>query len=251
MQKIEQYHRKLTEIKDWDAFLQRESNLPGPRANLELVQAVADLGERMLFERYIVISPIQAPENTPMEMLPICGTVGLGRLLAEGDHTVLSLLRNLSKDPRWRIREGVVLALERWGKADFDALSAEMKNWIRGNLYEKRAAVAALAHPQFLREQSLSKEILDLFDAVTQSLLDFPNKKDDGFRILRQTLGYGWSVIIVAYPQTGIPYFERWAQSKDGDIQWLLRSNLSKQRLIRVDPAWVEKMRIHLRKIPE
>jgi hypothetical protein len=29
---------------DWDAYLEAESGLPGPRANLELVQVVADEG---------------------------------------------------------------------------------------------------------------------------------------------------------------------------------------------------------------
>ena len=78
-------------------------------------------------------------------------------------------------------------------------------------------------------------------------MLIFPDKNEEGFRILRQALGYCWSVGIVAYTEEGRHYFERWAQSSDQDIQWLLRSNLTKERLVRMDAAWVKTMRIQLR----
>jgi hypothetical protein len=42
-------------------------------------------------------------------------------------------LRTLAADPRWRIREGVAMALQRWGDADMDGLLAEMAVWATGN----------------------------------------------------------------------------------------------------------------------
>jgi len=77
---------------DWDAYLLKHSGLPGPRANLELVGVTADLGTAAQFTRWAAL---------PDEYLPLCGAVGLGRLLAEGDQSPLPMLRALASDPRW------------------------------------------------------------------------------------------------------------------------------------------------------
>ena len=46
MTRIDEYRVVLRDLADWDSYLLSESNLPGPRANLELLQAVADGGLR-------------------------------------------------------------------------------------------------------------------------------------------------------------------------------------------------------------
>jgi hypothetical protein len=48
---------ELSKLSDWDGYLMEHSNLPGPRANLELAQMAASMGEKSLFMRYIQISP--------------------------------------------------------------------------------------------------------------------------------------------------------------------------------------------------
>ena len=50
MSKRETYRAILRDMPDWDAYLLRESGLPGPRGNLELAQAVADEGDLFLLE---------------------------------------------------------------------------------------------------------------------------------------------------------------------------------------------------------
>jgi hypothetical protein len=48
-----EHHSELARLADWEPYLREHSGLPGPRANLgELAQAVADLGELALFERF-------------------------------------------------------------------------------------------------------------------------------------------------------------------------------------------------------
>jgi hypothetical protein len=37
---------------------------------------------------------------------------------------------------------------------------------------------------------------------------------------------------------------EKWLASSDKDIQWIMRENLKKARLARMDAAWVEKWRL-------
>ena len=103
MLKVAQYQELLRNLVVWDAYLLTESGLPGPRGNIELAQAVANEGDRELFQRYLAYRADTAPVNSPYEFLAFCGTLGLGRLLAEGDISQLQSLRSLASDRRWRL----------------------------------------------------------------------------------------------------------------------------------------------------
>jgi hypothetical protein len=52
-------------------------------------------------------------------------------------------------------------------------------------------------------------------------------------------LAYCWSVAVVGLPNHGKRYMERWLQSRDKDVQWVMRENLKKKRLEKMDPNWV------------
>src|SRR5262245_23265916 len=104
MTKLDEYRRALAASQDWDKYLLKESSLPGPRANLELVQAAADQGTAEQFRRWLALGPADTPAKSALEFLPLCGVVGLGRLLAEGDESILPELRRHANDPRWRVR---------------------------------------------------------------------------------------------------------------------------------------------------
>jgi len=237
------YLKELSALEEWDKYLMVHSCLPGPRSNLELASVVADHAPRELIMRYIQMDAEQAPENTAAIFLPICGVIGLGRLLERGEGQVLSILRRLAVDPRWRIRESVVIALEYWGKSATKDLLKEMTRWSKGNFYEQRAAIAALCHPQFLNDHQIAHDVLIILDNVTTSFYLSEHKKDAGFLVLRKTLGYGWSVAIPALPGEGKKLFEKWVQYYyDRDIRWIIRSNLKKDRLIRKEKDWVNKI---------
>jgi hypothetical protein len=237
--KIDGYRHQLRELEDWDAFLLAESRLPGPRGNLELAQAVAEEADAALFWRYLQLDVGQAPVNTPQEFLAFCGTLGLGRLLVQGDKEALAALRRQASDPRWRVREAVAMALQRWGETDIEALLAEMAVWSRGSPLERRAAIAALCEPKLLVEPSHIVRVLEILDAVTSSLLEEQDRKGEAFRALRKGLGYCWSVAVAAYPAAGKAAMARWLDSADRDVRWVMRENLRKARLARMDAAWV------------
>jgi hypothetical protein len=239
MKKADIYHETLSGLPDWDEYLLQESRLPGPRANLELAHVVAEAGDWALFQRYLDFDADRAPTNTPQEFLAFCGVLGLGRVQAEGEQETLHILRKFASDPRWRIREAVAMALQRVGQADMGALLAEMEIWSRGNLLEKRAASAALCHPDLLREQELARRVLEILDAITASLQDIEDRRSDEFQALRKGLGYCWSVAASALPEPGKRMMERWFASDDRDIRWIMKQNLSKARLAREDPKWV------------
>ena len=106
MSKVDDYRKTLKRLDDWDDYLRAESNLPGPRGNLELAHAAADLEDHERIQHFLTFTPQLAPVNTPDEFLAFCGVEGLGRLIAEGQSDLWPTLRTFASDPRWRIREG-------------------------------------------------------------------------------------------------------------------------------------------------
>jgi hypothetical protein len=241
MTKADDYRAKLRSLKEWDAYLLAESGLPGPRGNLELAQVVADEGRPALFRRYLGYTAEKAPTNSPYEFLAFCGVVGLGRLLAEGDERVLPDLRRFASDPRWRLREAVAIALQRLGDADMDRLLSEMRGWAKGTPLEQRAAAAAVCEPRLLQKASAARAALTLLDRITASVEGVDDRRSDAFLALRKGLGYCWSVAVVALPAVGRPLMEKWMARPDEDIRWIMRENLKKNRLARLEPTWVGK----------
>jgi hypothetical protein len=243
LNKTETYRQTLAGLPDWEPYLLQESGLPGPRGNLELAQVVADEGERSLFEHFLTYTPQLAPTNNPHEFLAFCGVVGLGRLLAEGDESILEQLRPFASDPRWRLREGVAMALQRLGKHDMRRLLAAMQTWSTGNWLEKRAAAAALAEPVLLHNEKDVLEALQILDQITSSMENTSETKNEQFKVLQQGLGYCWSVVVAAVPEQGKRLMEKWLTCPDRAIQRIMQENLKKNRLVRMDATWVEKWR--------
>ena len=241
MTKADAYRARLRSLENWDDYLRRESGLPGPRGNLELAQVVADEGGPALFRRYLGYTADEAPTNTPDEFLAFCGVVGLGRLLAEGDRSVLPTLRQFARDPRWRLREAVAMALQRLGDADTDRLLADVRPWSKGDPLEQRAAAAAVCEPRLLHQTKHAAAALKLLDGITASVERSSDRRGEAFQALRKGLGYCWSVAVVALPPQGKKLMEKWMASRDPDVRWIMRENLKKNRLIRMDAAWAKR----------
>jgi hypothetical protein len=239
--KIDTYRAFLRNLPNREPYLLANSNLPGPRSNLELLYAVMEEGTEAEFRRWAALEPGVALANTPHEFLACCGVAGLGALLAAGDRSPLPLLRERAADPRWRVREGVAMALQRWGDADMPGLLAEMNEWAQAGPLVQRAAAAGLCEPRLLQDPSHAAAVLALLDVITRRLASTPaaERKTDAFKTLRQALGYCWSVAVVALPEAGKPLIEKWLANADPDVRWLMRENLRKNRLAKMDPAWV------------
>ena len=219
MENVERYRESLRALQDWVPLLLAESGLPGPRANLALVRAAAEEADERRLVRLA---------ESDEEFLVMCGAVGLGRLVADGNRRHLVPLRELAGDRRWRVREAVAMALQRWGDDDFSAMAAEAERWADGSPLEQRAAVAGLCEPRLLREPEAAQRALAVVERVTASL---PRSRD---RVLRQALGYCWSVAVAADPEEGLKRFERLERSDDPDLRWVARENPKKARLARL-----------------
>ncbi len=239
MTRIEEYRRKLRSLDDWIPYLRRQSGLPGPRGNLELAQTVAELASAPQIETFLSTPIDSAPENSPGVFVVFCGVAALGHLAACGDTRQLARLRTYASDARWRVREAVAIALQYLGDADMPALLRAMKSWSAGTWYEKRAVAAALAEPRLLKSEKVNLRVLKLLDAITADIERWADPRDEGFKACRQTLGYAWSVVVAAGPSAGKALMGRWLRCADPNVRWVMRENLKKSRLSRLDPAWV------------
>ena len=116
-----------------------------------------------------------------------------------------------------------------------------IEKWSTGTLLEQRAVAAALCEPRLLKNPLEVAHVLHILDDITTQISAITNRKADDFIALRKGLAYCWSVAVAALPEQGKPLMEKWLASPDKDIRWLMRENLKKDRLKRMDAEWVEK----------
>src|ERR1700745_2089444 len=217
--RVAAYREELRSLKRWEPYLKKHPGRPGPRANLELVAAVAEEADADVLGQ---LSPSKD------EYLALCGAAGLGRIALLEPETVMSWLREQASDPRWRVREGVAMALQRIGHENMPMRLAEMKDWMKGDALVQRAVVAGLCEPPILTNNAEVVEGLGILHHITSSVASNTDRRGDGFRVLRQALGYGWSVAAAAAPENAVPYLQKWLQSKDRDVALIMVTNLGK-----------------------
>lgn len=223
----EGYRAELRKLKNWAPYLIKHSGLPGPRANLQLLAAVVEEGDA---EQFWQLS------NSTDEFIAACGAAGLGRIALTDSESVMPRLRELASDPRWRVREGVAIGLQRFGREDMRRLIIQTKKWSARDPFLQRAAVAALCEPPLLKDTRVAADVLAILDRITSSLAEKKDRRSEGFRVLRQALGYGWSVAAAAAPRDAVPYLKKWMRSDDPDVMWVMKSNISKSRMVSIKP---------------
>jgi hypothetical protein len=215
-------------------YLDENSGLPGPRANLTLVEAFADVAPEEL---------IWQLTGSPDEFRRLCAAAALGRLYLErpGDEAVLARLTELARDDNWRVREGVAMAMQRVGDAAPELLLRLVDGFLAGPPRVVRAAVAGICEPRLLRAPAMADAALDACLRATDRLqaIPFDQRRHDDARTLRQALGYCWSVAIAAAPARGL---ELWRDlearaAADADLSWIVGENRMKARLKRLLPA--------------
>ena len=195
----------------------------------------------------MTLSPPARPPTHPTNFSLSALSLVSANLLPKANQSWLPELRRRAADQRWRVREAVAIGLQHWGDHDMHALVREMQTWTSGSWLAQRAVVAALAEPRLLRTvtgEDPTGAVLRIFDDITESIVAASTaaRRDPAYQVLRQALGYAWSVLVAANPATCCSAFERWLRqaeaSQDKDLLWIARQNLKKNRLIRLDPTW-------------
>ena len=228
-------------------YLREQSRLPGPRANLELVEDLSALLAASVEERPGQVRAVltylladnreQITTNTPAEFVILCGMVASGACAAEHPQwqaETFALLDSHATSVCWRVREGVVLAFQRLVKA----APAQALAYLSGlaaseDFLRQRVAVATLAEPVLLRDREVLAASLAMQRQALEHLREAgaEERKREGFRVLRQTLGYSLSVVAAATPDDGFALMRECATWNDDDVRWLLRENIKKKRL--------------------
>jgi len=227
-------------------FLREQSHLPGPRANLKLVDDVAGLLAEAVSagpeDVRRVIEHLTREEktlevNTPGEFVVLCGVVACGAcasVYAAWRHEMLARLSEFACNASWRVREGTAIAFQHLLEAVPEETSACLRIWASdGNCWQQRASIAAIAEPALMNDAALrdaafeiQQVILRRFHAIPQS-----ERKREDVKVLRQATGYTLSVITAALPEQGFALMRECASWGDADINWILRENLKKKRL--------------------
>jgi hypothetical protein len=219
MSKVDSYRAELAQLPPdaWPGWLAERSNLPGPRANLELVAAAADEADE---------ATALALASSGDEFTRMCGIAALGR------HGLLDPVREAANDGRWRVREAAAMALQRLGDDDPARLAAVAGEWAGGTAWEARCAAAAVAEPRLLR----SAPAVDAAVSVLERATDVLAATHDP--VLAKGLAYAWSVVAAADLERVRPAMEQRLSSDDAVVRRALRENLRKARLQRLDPVW-------------
>ncbi|MFS0884906.1 hypothetical protein [Aeromicrobium sp. 179-A 4D2 NHS] len=106
MTAVDAWRRELEALEPaaWPAFLTARSGLPGPRADLSLVQAAAESADAEVVEALLAHGG---------EYATMCAAAAAGR--RADDPASERTTRLLAADDRWRVREGVAIGLQLLG----------------------------------------------------------------------------------------------------------------------------------------
>lgn len=166
---------------DVPRFVNENSGLPGPRANLPLVDAVAAVADAAVISALI---------DDGSEFATTCAAAALAARADDPAHE--SAARTLATDDRWRVREGVAIGLQHLGDRAIESTVAIARRWADdGDPLVQRAAVAALCEPRLLRTSKAAAAAIDVCRTATERLAAMPDaqRKGPAARTLRQTLG--------------------------------------------------------------
>lgn len=228
-------------------YLRRKSGLPGPRANLGLMYSFAR--KASMDDIYACLLVNSKEQKDPQdEFVLMCGIVGYCFQKRKEYAEVLAEIRPFASSPSWRIREAVAIGIQEMVDNNLPEIMNLLETWVNGTYFENRAVVAALCEPKLLKNEEDIRRIFRIVKKITMKFLLINGKLTNEQESLRKTLGYAWSILIAASPVDGRPEFEKLATNTNQHIQWIVRENLRKNRLLEMDKLWVEKL---LRKLPK
>ena len=183
----------------------RHSNLPGPRANLELAAVASDVATAEEAARWAASDD---------EYLAVCGAMASARFRED------ARLRRLANDARWRAREGVVLGLQRHAPATRGArptCSTAGPGQRPGAPGGRRRR---LAEPALLRDPILARAALDVLERVTAGLATAADRRADGFRACARRSATRGACVAARVPGAGASVRGLLA-SDDPDVRWV------------------------------
>ena len=221
-------------------YLKENSNLPGARPNLQLLYSFSKTATDS--DIMDCLNHIKSgTENSPEEFLGMCGIVGYAVKNKNNNELVIETIRKYASHKSWRIREAVAMGIQEISEENMQATLKNISKMQVGNFYEKRAVVAGLCEPKLLKDIKVANTVIRILNEITEAF-NHNDKLADDEESLRKTLAYAWSVAIVHAPTNGKKAFEKLLETESKHIKWIIKENLKKNRLIKMDTAWVKEM---------
>ncbi len=231
------------------SYLLEHSNLPGKRGNIELGFAFADYVEKVYPQdrkRFFMQCRTMISENPPEkqrigneEFLPFCAVIALGRIGkidTTKEDAVIGILKVAAQDNRWRIREGVAMAIQELMDVHPKATLEKLQVWAYADSYLiQRALVAGLAEPRLLKNRETARASLEIHKIILENVAKEPETRDKDFQVLVQGLCYTLSVTITGIEDEGFAYLETLSKTEHPIIKKIVRENLKKNRLKRLN----------------
>ncbi|HUS16081.1 MAG TPA: hypothetical protein VM536_13870 [Chloroflexia bacterium] len=232
-----------------EVYLLRNSGLPGPRLNLQLVESFARaismsatqsgrvVAAVAMLDAWAALPPTVAAVNTPSVVLPATAVRTYGSLAiadAAWWDDAAGRLHHAASDARWRVREMVAIALQQMLDADWTRTCSMMRRWMTTeDALVVRAAAAAVAEPRLLRAAHQAADALAVQEAALLwfAALPIARRHTEASQILRQALGYTISVAVAAAPAAGLALLAGLEGQRDSDLHWIWRENRKKSRL--------------------
>jgi hypothetical protein len=216
-------------------YLSSNSNLPGPRANLELLEdfsselrSVCKAGPSKFWRLSVQLT------DATDEFVAMCGVRGVGQVGGCSDSyfaRAMTRLQSTASDSRWRVREAVAMSVQGL-ITDRPETVGKLGDWVEtGDWFVMRAAAAGIAEPRLLRNVEVAGAALALHRRILERLMASRDRKSEGLESLRKCLAYSLSVVVAATPDEGFPFLRDLMVTKDADVRRICRQNLKKNRL--------------------
>ena len=250
---LDEFKKYTLVEKELENYLLENSNLPGKRGNLELAFSFRDYIEKIYLPakeaafnnclRLVNENPARKAKIGNEEFLPFCGIVGLGRI-AKIDfnrrNEILLLLRKNAQDDRWRIREAVAMAIQEIVAVDSSQTLEQLNKWLEDeNYFVYRAVAAGLAEPYLMKDPQIAQAAFLIHKSIIEKVGNEKDIKTPEYKALVKGLCYTLSVIILGNKEQGFDYLDHLITINNPIIRKIVRENLKKNRLKRLNESAV------------
>jgi hypothetical protein len=92
------------------------------------------------------------------------------------------------------------------------------------------------------RDLSLAKTALSLHKDVIGRVQKAKDRTSDDSKVLRQALGFTLCVVVAEIGEEGFDFMRALSATGDGDLSWIARENLKKDRLKKNYPKQVKEL---------
>ena len=219
-------------------YILTNSKLPGRRANLELLYEFKIHASQESVSACLSLKDYDLI-NTPEEFAMMCGVVGYCELNRENVDDVFELLEEYAQSESWRVRESVAMGIQYMLILNEDKSLKAIKGWFNKTDFHRRAMIAGLCTPRLQLIETISRETAFILEQLMKDVLAWQGKLSEEQKALRKALGYCWSIAIEANPSQLKPLFKKYYKYENKNIIWILKSNLKKNRLVKLDEKWV------------